>query len=97
MKGDYMSLKGIGEISDFDFGFSFTEDVIEAKDPVENIETTKQKITELELKLEKLYNSIIPFLDNLCKNPEKDTIFWPNRTEKIQSYKNKLKSIVEGK
>ena len=67
---------------------------------VETLETARltdqQQIIELEKRLAELYKSIIPFLDNLCKNPEKATIHWPNRVEKIESYKNKLKSIVEG-
>jgi hypothetical protein len=46
--------------------------------------------------LELLYKSITPFLDNLCKNPDKSTIYWPDRVTKIQGYKAKLLTIVEG-
>ena len=95
-----MSHKGIDEIADFDFGFSFTDDMHDTKAKVETLETARltdqQQISELKARLEKLYKSIIPFLDNLCKDPDKATIHWPNRVEKIESYKNKLKSIVEG-
>ncbi len=89
-------------IEEFDFGFSFTdEDIFETQNKVEQLQTAvssdKQTIESLEFRLNAVYNAIVPFLDNLCKNPEKSTIHWPNRVPKIQEYKNKLKSIVEGK
>ena len=89
-------------IEEFDFGFSFTdEDIFETQSKVEQLQTAvssdKQTIESLELRLNAVYSAIVPFLDNLCKNPEKSTIHWPNRVPKIQEYKNKLKSIVEGK
>lgn len=87
------------KIEDFDFGFSFAdEEVEEVKENLTSIiRNDQQKIEELENRMNLLYKSILPFLDNLCKNPEKSTIQWPNRVEKIQEYKQKLKSIVEGK
>ena len=47
-------------------------------------------------KEELLYKAVTPFLDNLCKNPEKSTIFWPDRVGKIEAYQSKLLTIVEG-
>ena len=90
------------KIEEFDFGFSFTdEDIFETQDKVEKLQTAvstdKQTIEDLERRLDMLFNAVVPFLDNLCKNPEKSTIHWPNRVQKIQEYKGKLKSIVEGK
>lgn len=92
-------MKKEDKIEDFDFGFSFAdEEVEEVKENLTSIiRNDQQKIEELENRLNLLYSSIIPFLDNLCKNPEKSTIHWPNRVEKIQEYKIKLKQIVEGK
>lgn len=91
-------MKSIEDLEDFDFGFSFAEE--EIKDVKEKLETViksdKDKIRDLENRLNALHKSIVPFLDNLCKNPEKSTIHWPNRVERIQSYKQKLKNIVEG-
>jgi hypothetical protein len=88
-------------IEEFDFGFSFTdEDIFETQNKVEQLKAAvsseQQTIETLEFRLNALYNAIVPFLDNLCKNPEKSTIHWPNRVQKIQEYKSKLKSIVEG-
>lgn len=87
-------------LDDFDFGFSFTDDVIETKNKVETLQnermSDKEMIENLDKRLNMLYNAIIPFLDNLCRDPEKSTIHWPNRVEKITAYKKKLKSIAEG-
>jgi hypothetical protein len=100
----YTLVKGIhmkkeDKIEDFDFGFSFADEKVEeVKENLTSIvRNDQQKIEELENRMNLLYSSIIPFLDNLCKNPEKSTIHWPNRVEKIQEYKIKLKQIVEGK
>jgi ElaB/YqjD/DUF883 family membrane-anchored ribosome-binding protein len=91
-------MKNIENLEDFDFGFSFAdEEVHEVKEKLETvIKSDKEKIEDLENRLSMVYRSIVPFLDNLCKNPEKTTIHWPNRVERIQTYKQKLKSIVEG-
>ena len=95
MKKEYENL------SEFDFGFSFIDDEIEeVKETASKLETaqadSQATIEDLQERLNKLYNSIAPFLDNLCKNPEKSTIYWPDRAQKIQAYKDKLLSIVEG-
>jgi glucose-6-phosphate isomerase len=83
---------------DFDFGFSFTNDIEDNITKLEEQHKSKDEIIEnLETKINTLYDMIIIFLDNLTKNPEKATIHWPNRVEKITEYKKKLKTIVEGK
>ena len=89
------------ELSDFDFGFSFIDDEIDKeREEKQNLEKEYNEnlatAGDLQNRLNALYGSIEPFLDNLCKNPEKSTIYWPDRVEKIQSYKKKLKNIVEG-
>ena len=89
------------EIIDFDFGFSFIDDEIEeVKETAIKLESahadSQAAIEDLQERLNKLYNSITPFLDNLCKNPEKSTIYWPDRVAKIEAYRDKLLSIVEG-
>tara|TARA_B110000259_G_scaffold187418_1_gene241545 strand:- start:762 stop:1091 length:330 start_codon:yes stop_codon:yes gene_type:complete len=100
------------EVLDFDFGFSFIDEELQekeaaAEDAIHNISIEKQSLADeltdakvaaddLEYRLELLYKSISPFLDNLCKNSDKSTIYWPDRVAKIQAYKAKLLSIVEG-
>tara|TARA_B100000424_G_scaffold31142_2_gene21170 strand:+ start:94 stop:477 length:384 start_codon:yes stop_codon:yes gene_type:complete len=41
-----------------------------------------------------LEKMIIPLLKNLMKNPEKEYIYWPNRTEKIQKQIDKILEIT---
>jgi uncharacterized coiled-coil protein SlyX len=90
------------DLSNFDFGFSFIDDEVEAvkqtADELANAVANNQAIVDdLTDRLNTMYNSIVPFLDNLCKNPDKSTIYWPDRVKKIEAYKKKLLSIVEGK
>jgi glucose-6-phosphate isomerase len=83
---------------DFDFGFSFTSEIEDNISKLEEQQKTKDEIIEnLENKINILYETITIFLDNLTKNPEKATIHWPNRVEKITEYKKKIKMILEGK
>jgi chromosome segregation ATPase len=94
-------MKNTEDLGDFDFGFSFVdenyEEVKETKDNLtKEYNDSRQQIEDLHHRLEMMHNSIVPFLDNLCKNPEKSTILWPNRVEKIEAYKAKLKKILEG-
>ena len=107
-----MDKKVYEEVLDFDFGFSFIDEELQEKEAAaeEQIEAerrakeeledavTDAKVTaeEYEDRLELLYKSITPFLDNLCKNPDKSTIYWPDRVAKIDAYKSKLLKIVEG-
>ena len=66
-----------------DFGFSFVDS---------NEMQAKQQLTEN--KLEGLRNMIMPLLNNLMKNPEKDTILWPNRDKKIKEFIKKMDEYI---
>lgn len=86
---------------DEDFGFSFVdEDFEEVKSQVTKLETAtksdKETIEDLEKRLKAMHESIDPFLENLKKNPEKTTIYWPNRTEKISQFQQRLRQILVG-
>jgi hypothetical protein len=48
-----------------------------------------------EEKLNKLYNAILPLLSNLKMNPEKDYIYWPNRTEKVEAFEELIAGIIK--
>ena len=92
--------KQTDSVHEFDFGFSFVDDENhkEVQDKLqEQCSSNQQQIQELESRIALLYKSILPFLDNLCSNPDKPTIHWPDRVEKIQQYKSRLKQISEGK
>lgn len=71
-----------------DFGFTFTTEeqmfreggLVDEKD-------------ELTTRLQKMYDAIIPLLNNLNRNPDQEIIKWPNRTKKINDFKVKLDNI----
>jgi len=94
-------IKKIDKIEDFDFGFCFTDDSRETKQQVEQLETARlsdqEQIDNLTNRLHSLHQAIIPLLDNLCRDPDKPSIHWPDRVAKIDAYKRKLQAIVEGK
>ena len=79
----------------FDFGFTAVDEselkaVQEAARQNESIATT---VTVTQEKLDKLYNAIVPLLNNLKKNPEKEYILWPNRIEKVEQFETHLLNI----
>jgi|APGre2960657404_1045060.scaffolds.fasta_scaffold03536_6 hypothetical protein len=49
--------------------------------------TSKEKLLKVE-------NLVIPLLNNLMKNPEKEFIKWPNRVEKIQIQIQKILEVT---
>jgi hypothetical protein len=86
---------------DDDFGFSavseeelkalekrLAEDVKQKSKQLEDIETTYKG------KLEQLYRAVMPLLHNLAANPEKEYIYWPNRTEKVKGFIDRVNAIV---
>ena len=67
-----------------DFGFTFTDS--------QEIQT---KVSASEDKLAGLRKLIMPLLKNLMKNPEKDTIVWPNRKQKIEEFIKKMDDYIK--
>jgi hypothetical protein len=74
-------------MDDDDFGFTLED----AETIIEKAPKTNKKVKEKMQQLEKL---ILPFLENLLKNPEKEYIHWPNRTEVIKSQIDKITKIT---
>ena len=85
------------DIDQFDFGFTAVdEDELEAvQKTAQKLESTSGKAEDLEDKLNKLYNAILPLLSNLKANPEKDYIYWPNRTEKVEAFEDHIAGIIK--
>tara|TARA_B100000927_G_scaffold281887_1_gene267878 strand:- start:5217 stop:5480 length:264 start_codon:yes stop_codon:yes gene_type:complete len=81
----------------FDFGFTaVTEDELEAVRASQSSASDAEQMAGLaQDKLEKLYNSIQPLLNNLKANPEKDYIYWPNRLEKVEAFENFIQEIYK--
>jgi hypothetical protein len=81
----------------FDFGFTVVDETeLEA---VQNAELLAGQISasanSTQEKLDKLYNAVIPLLNNLKLNPEKEYIYWPNRIEKVESFEDFLYKIYK--
>ncbi len=85
------------DLLNFDFGFTAVdENELEAVQSVKTEASTAAATSqELEDKLNKLYNSILPLLSNLKKNPEKEYILWPNRVEKIEQFEDLITEIIK--
>jgi hypothetical protein len=83
----------------FDFGFTAVdEDELAAvQETVALANDAEQLAFTTQERLDKLYNAVMPLLTNLKKNPEKEFILWPNRTEKIEQFEAKLLDIYNGK
>ena len=85
------------DLDKFDFGFTAVdEDELEVvQRQSQKLESTSGKAEDLEDKLNKLYNSILPLLSNLKANPEKDYIYWPKRTEKVEQFEDLIAEIIK--
>ena len=64
-----------------DFGFTFS-----------NLNATKASADD---KVQGLRKMIMPLLNNLKNNPEKDTIVWPDRVKKIDAFIEKMDKYID--
>ena len=81
----------------FDFGFTAVDEAeLEAvQQATASASQTAQTAEQLQAKIDKLYNSIVPLLTNLKKNPEKEYILWPNRLAKVEEFETHLQKIYQ--
>jgi hypothetical protein len=80
-------MSDITELDDFDFGFTTVSEDVFAQ--------AEQATQEGQLKAEQMYKMILPLLNNLAKDADKNAyIHWPNRAGKIEEFKKKLLSIL---
>jgi hypothetical protein len=92
-------MKHITDLNEeFDFGFSAMSDE-ELKATEKHLEsqlvTVSERAEDTKKKLEGMRNMILPLLKNLQGNPDKEYIYWPNRTEKINMFIKKLDAYIE--
>ena len=82
----------------FDFGFTAVdEDELQAVQQTAALASDAEQLaTTTQERLDKLYNAIIPLLNNLKKNPEKDYILWTNRLDKVEAFETHLQEIYKG-
>ena len=79
-----------------DFGFTFTDSHEESTKKIQTDLTAKTAdVMKWKSKCSEMHSMIMPLLNNLKKNPDKPTINWPNREEKINEFIAKLNSILE--
>lgn len=81
----------------FDFGFTVVdEEELQAVQKTQALANdAEQMATATQDKIDKLYNAIIPLLNNLKKNPEKDYILWPDRLGKVEQFEDHLQRIYK--
>ena len=92
----------VKELGDFDFGFSAVseeelktiERELEAK-VADQDQQLKQVAQTYEQKLNALYNMVMPLLNNLAKDADKDYIYWPGRQTKMQEFIKKVQTLVD--
>jgi|TARA_R110000782_G_scaffold2315_1_gene9188 hypothetical protein len=75
----------------FDFGFTAVDE-----DELDAVKNVKSEASSSDDKLNALYNAVIPLLNNLKKNPEKDYILWPDRLNKVEQFEDHLTKIYKG-
>jgi hypothetical protein len=76
------------EIFDFDFGMDFADDLQDV------VADQSIKANVAEAKAQKLFDMIMPLLNNLKKNPDKPNIVWPDRQKKIDEFISKLEAVL---
>jgi hypothetical protein len=98
-----MATKNLTDLSNFDFGFSVVDEqelsaVTQVKEEVEAATSTsaqwQAQADEWKAKAEAIYDSVIPLLNNLQSNEEKEYIYWPNRSVKIDQFKLRLQQVL---
>jgi len=75
----------------FDFGFTFADE-----DEIDAVQDAEASSDSLQDRLDTLYNSIQPLLNNLKGEPSKDYIFWPDRLGKIEAYETYITKVYQG-
>ena len=86
--------------SEDDFGLSFVnEEELEVYNKSKKLESevkaNRHSAEALQKKLVKLRNMIMPLLENLRSQPEKEYILWPNRAEKIEQFIERIDKFIQ--
>lgn len=80
---------------DDDFGFSaVSEEELQRIEKQLQQQLQAQELTTRE-KLVHIRNLMMPLLNNLKKNSDKQYIYWPNRQEKIDAFIAKIDSYIQ--
>ena len=93
-----MSITKQEAVLDFDFGFTAVDaDELDVVRQAKEVAQTSNDTAETNAaKSQMLYDMVVPLINNLKQNPEKDYIYWPNRYEKLDEFESKLYAILNG-
>ena len=82
----------------FDFGFTAVdEQELQAVQKTTALANDAEQLAmTTQERLDKLYNAVVPLLNNLKKNPEKEYILWPNRLAKVEEFEDYIQGIYKG-
>lgn len=84
-------------MSDFDFGFTMVdEDELDiVKEVKSTAESSASEVDKYKEKCDTLYNMVLPLLNNLAANPDKDYIRWDgkDRLAKIEMFRDKMDEV----
>lgn len=85
-----------------DFGFSLvSEQELKAHEEMlrqkveEQSKIVEKTTTELQSKIDGLRSMVMVLLNNLAKDPDKTYVYWPDRSEKIQSFITKINTYLD--
>lgn len=81
------------EINDFGFSIVSEDELKVYEKQLEEQLTTN--INLVKTKLEGLKDLYAPLLENLKRDPDKQYIYWPNRTEKIDKFIEKIDFYIK--
>ena len=69
------------------------EELDAVQDSVLAAQKAQEVSSDVQNKIDALYNMIMPLLNNLQKNPEKEYIYWPNRMDKVEAFRDQLTEV----
>lgn len=81
---------------EWDFGFTAVDEADlgltkqNAQDLEDEIDLLKSELKNSKESMEAMRKLIMPLLNNLMKNPEKEMIHWPDREQKIKQFIKKI-------
>lgn len=82
----------------FDFGFTAVdeEELQTVQAATSAAKAVEEEAKDVQDRLDRLYNAIVPLLNNLKKNPEKEYILWPDRLNKVEQFEDYIQQIYTG-
>ena len=79
-------------LEDFDFGFSAVDEneLAAVTTATAKVATASSDSKAVQAKMDRMFSAVMPLLNNLQKNPGKEYIYWPDRHNKVEQFRDKL-------